>query len=142
MHDLVHDFAQVEVDGSAVSQLKLADVGEARKVDTCGKKNALHLIFHFTGSRMSLDENNDEHVLEALQPPPNLHRSRNHHNIGNYSTRASSTISIKAGGMMAKASSSSSSVMTIMTNAKFELKKFDGTNNFGMWQCEVLDVLY
>ena len=52
----------------------VTDVGEARKVDTWGKKNALHLIFHFTGSRMSLDENNDEHVLEALQPPPNLHR--------------------------------------------------------------------
>lgn len=52
----------------------MTDVGEARKVDTWGKKNALHLIFHFTGSRMSLDENNDEHVLEALQPPPNLHR--------------------------------------------------------------------
>lgn len=42
---------------------------------------------------------------------------------------------------MAKASSPSSSVMTTMTNAKFELKKFDGTNNFGMWQCKVLDVL-
>lgn len=24
---------------------------------------------------------------------------------------------------------------------KFEVEKFDGTNNFGMWQCEVMDVL-
>ena len=30
--------------------------------------------------------------------------------------------------------------MTTMTNAKFKLKKFDGTNNFGMQQYEVLDV--
>jgi hypothetical protein len=29
-----------------------------------------------------------------------------------------------------------------VSNAKFEVEKFDGTNNFGMWQCEVLDVLY
>ena len=28
-----------------------------------------------------------------------------------------------------------------MSNAKFEVEKFDGTNNFGMWQCKVLDVL-
>ncbi|KAG8484503.1 hypothetical protein CXB51_023752 [Gossypium anomalum] len=32
--------------------------------------------------------------------------------------------------------------MTTVTNAKFEVEKFDGTNNFGMWQCEILDVLY
>ena len=42
---------------------------------------------------------------------------------------------------MAEASSSSSSVMNTMINAKFKVEKFDGTNNFGMWQCEVLDVL-
>ncbi|KAH9680676.1 hypothetical protein KPL71_026642 [Citrus sinensis] len=42
---------------------------------------------------------------------------------------------------MAEASSSSSSTRTTVTNAKFEVEKFDGTNNFGMWQCEVLDVL-
>ncbi|KAH9679095.1 hypothetical protein KPL71_025975 [Citrus sinensis] len=42
---------------------------------------------------------------------------------------------------MAEASSSSSSARTTMTNAKFEVEKFDGTNNFGMWQCKVLDVL-
>ena len=28
-----------------------------------------------------------------------------------------------------------------MSSGKFEVKKFDGTNNFGMWQCEVMDVL-
>ncbi|KAA8518201.1 hypothetical protein F0562_015675 [Nyssa sinensis] len=29
----------------------------------------------------------------------------------------------------------------MVSNAKFEVKKFDGTDNFDMWQCEVLDVL-
>ena len=43
--------------------------------------------------------------------------------------------------MMAEALSLSSSVSTTVTNAKFEVAKFDCTNNFGMWQCEVLDVL-
>ena len=42
---------------------------------------------------------------------------------------------------MAKPSSSFSSTWTTMTNVKFEVKKFDGTNNFGIWQCDVLDVL-
>ncbi|KAH9687282.1 hypothetical protein KPL70_014707 [Citrus sinensis] len=42
---------------------------------------------------------------------------------------------------MAEASSSSSSARITVTNAKFEVEKFDSTNNFGMWQCEVLDVL-
>ena len=28
-----------------------------------------------------------------------------------------------------------------ISNAKFEVEKFDGTNNFNMWQCEVMDVL-
>lgn len=30
----------------------------------------------------------------------------------------------------------------MITNAKFDMEKFNGTNNFGMWQCEVLDILY
>ena len=30
----------------------------------------------------------------------------------------------------------SSSARTTVTNAKFEVEKFDGTNNFGMWQCD------
>ena len=29
----------------------------------------------------------------------------------------------------------------MVSNAKFEVEEFDGTNNFGMWQCEVMDVL-
>ena len=29
-----------------------------------------------------------------------------------------------------------------MTNTKFDVEKFDGTNNFGMWQCEVQDILF
>ncbi|KAL9442051.1 hypothetical protein AB3S75_020539 [Citrus x aurantiifolia] len=41
----------------------------------------------------------------------------------------------------ASSSSSSSSTRTTVTNAKFEVEKFNGINNFGMWQCEVLDVL-
>ncbi|KAG8497200.1 hypothetical protein CXB51_008576 [Gossypium anomalum] len=35
----------------------------------------------------------------------------------------------------------SSSARTTVTNAKFEVEKFEGTNNFVMWQCEILDVL-
>ncbi|KAL7168167.1 hypothetical protein ACSBR2_038581 [Camellia fascicularis] len=38
--------------------------------------------------------------------------------------------------------SSSSRQMRTLSNAKFEVENFDGTNNFGMWQCEVMDVLY
>jgi hypothetical protein len=29
----------------------------------------------------------------------------------------------------------------MVSNVKFEVEKFDGTNNFNMWQCEVMDVL-
>ena len=29
-----------------------------------------------------------------------------------------------------------------VTNTKFDVEKFDGTNNFGMWQYEVQDVLF
>ena len=28
------------------------------------------------------------------------------------------------------------------SNTKFEVKKFDDTNNFGMWQSEVIDLLF
>ena len=38
-------------------------------------------------------------------------------------------------------SPSSSGHRTTVSNAKFEIEKFDGNNNFGMWQCKVLDVL-
>ena len=31
---------------------------------------------------------------------------------------------------------------SMVTNTKFDVEKFGGTNNFGMWQCEVQDVLF
>jgi hypothetical protein len=43
--------------------------------------------------------------------------------------------------MSSGSSTKPSTVRTMVSNAKFEVKKFDGTNNFGMWQCEVMDVL-
>ena len=30
----------------------------------------------------------------------------------------------------------------MVTNTKFDVEKFDGANNFGMWQCVVQDVLF
>ncbi|KAK0580490.1 hypothetical protein LWI29_002570 [Acer saccharum] len=42
----------------------------------------------------------------------------------------------------ASASTSSSWQRSLMSNAKFDIEKFDGTNNFGMWQCEVMDLLF
>lgn len=39
------------------------------------------------------------------------------------------------------AGSSGSGRRSMVSNAKFEVEKFDGTNNFGMWQCEIMDVL-
>lgn len=39
------------------------------------------------------------------------------------------------------ASSSNQGRRSSISNAKFEVKKFDEKNNLGMWQCEVLDVL-
>ena len=32
--------------------------------------------------------------------------------------------------------------ITIVINAKIEVEKFDGGDNFGLWQCEVIDNLY
>ncbi|KAM2348698.1 hypothetical protein FF1_012174 [Malus domestica] len=37
--------------------------------------------------------------------------------------------------------SNSGFARTTVQNAKFEMEKFDGTNNFRIWQCEVKDVL-
>ena len=31
---------------------------------------------------------------------------------------------------------------SMVTSTKFDVEKFDGTNNFGMWQCEVQDVVF
>ncbi|TXG59116.1 hypothetical protein EZV62_016945 [Acer yangbiense] len=42
----------------------------------------------------------------------------------------------------ATASTRSSWQRSSMSNAKFDIEKFDGTNNFGIWQCEVLDLLF
>ena len=30
----------------------------------------------------------------------------------------------------------------MVTNTKFDVEKFYGTNKFGMWQCEVQDILF
>ena len=32
-------------------------------------------------------------------------------------------------------------VRSVVSNAEFDVEKFDGQNNFGIWQCEVMDVL-
>ncbi|KAK2633562.1 hypothetical protein Ddye_032774 [Dipteronia dyeriana] len=39
-------------------------------------------------------------------------------------------------------STSSSWQRSSISNAKFDIEKFDGTNNFGMWQCKVMDLLF
>ena len=31
---------------------------------------------------------------------------------------------------------------SMMTNTKFDVEKFDGTNNFGMWPCEMQNILF
>ena len=40
------------------------------------------------------------------------------------------------------AASTSRSSRTVLTKAKIDVEKFDGSNNFSMWQCEMLDALY
>ena len=57
---------------------------------------------------------------------------------GDSSTKSSADSSRKAS---AESSAKPLAVRTSVSNAKFEVEKFDGTNNFGMWQCEVMDVL-
>ena len=42
---------------------------------------------------------------------------------------------------LVESSTKPSTVRTMVSNAKFEVEKFDGTNNFGIWQCEVMDIL-
>ncbi|KAL7224753.1 hypothetical protein ACSBR1_026106 [Camellia fascicularis] len=41
-----------------------------------------------------------------------------------------------------KASTSDPGKRSSISSAKFEVEKFDGNNNFGKWQCEVMNVLY
>ena len=57
---------------------------------------------------------------------------------GDSSTKSSADSSRKA---LAKSSANPFAVRTMVSNAKFEIEKFDGMKNFGMWQCEVMDVL-
>lgn len=47
-------------------------------------------------------------------------------------------------GKMSNDSSSKLSLAAKITvsNAKSKLEKFDGTNNFGMWQCKVFRLFY
>ncbi|KAF3950225.1 hypothetical protein CMV_023988 [Castanea mollissima] len=45
------------------------------------------------------------------------------------------------GKALAKSSAKPLAVRMMVSNAKFEVEKFDGMNSFGMWQCEVMDVL-
>ena len=54
------------------------------------------------------------------------------------STKSSTISSWKA---LAKSSTKPLVVRTMVSNAKFKVDKFDGMNNFGMWQREVMDVL-
>ena len=42
---------------------------------------------------------------------------------------------------LAESSTNPSAIRMTVSNAKFEVEKFDGTNNFSMWQCEIMDVL-
>ena len=42
---------------------------------------------------------------------------------------------------LAESSTNPSAIRMTVSNAKFEVEKFDGTNNFSMWQCEVMDFL-
>ena len=57
---------------------------------------------------------------------------------GDSSTKSSTDSSRKA---LAESSAKPSAVRMSVSNAKFEVEKFDGMSNFGMWQCEVMDVL-
>ena len=58
--------------------------------------------------------------------------------LGDFSTKSSADSSRKAS---AESSAKPSAVRMSVSNAKFEVEKFDGMSNFGMWQCEVMDVL-
>jgi hypothetical protein len=43
--------------------------------------------------------------------------------------------------MSSESSTKLLAIRSMVSNAKFEVEKFDRMNNFGMWQCEVMDVL-
>lgn len=43
-------------------------------------------------------------------------------------------------GSTSKSVGSALVVRSVVSNAKFDVEKFGGKINFGMWQCEVMDV--
>ena len=45
------------------------------------------------------------------------------------------------GKVLVESSTKPLAVRTMVSNAKFEVEEFDRTNNFGLGQCEVMDVL-
>ena len=57
---------------------------------------------------------------------------------GDSCTKFSANSSKKA---LSESSAKPLAVRMMVSNAKFEVEKFDVMNNFGMWQCEVMDVL-
>ena len=57
---------------------------------------------------------------------------------GDSSTKSSADSSRKS---LSESSAKPLALRTMVSDAKFEVVKFDGMNNFGMWQCEVMDVL-
>ena len=59
--------------------------------------------------------------------------------MSGYSSTKSSADS--SGKSLLESSAKPLAIRMMVANAKFEVEKFDGTNNFGMWQCEVMDVL-
>ena len=46
-----------------------------------------------------------------------------------------------SGKSLLESSAKPLAIRMMVANAKFEVEKFDGTNNIGMWQCEVMNVL-
>ena len=58
--------------------------------------------------------------------------------LGDSSTKFLTNSSEKA---LSESSAKPLAVRMMVSNAKFEVEKFDVMNNFGMWQCEVMDVL-
>ena len=57
---------------------------------------------------------------------------------GDSCTKFSANSSEKA---LSESSAKPLAVRMMVSNANFEVEKFDVMNNFGMWQCEVMDVL-
>ena len=58
--------------------------------------------------------------------------------LGDSFTKSSTDSFEKA---LSESSAKPLAVRMMISNAKFEVEKFDGMNNFGMWQSEVMDVL-